>query len=165
MSFDEPFTHLRRPIVRFTTFWLYLGNPTHFVSLPGVFPLVLLEITSGGELLIAAVILAIKGLARVYPFVRFQSVERVERLITALFDAGVWLLSCVNSAMDFQSVGGEKGFVAAVKVALVVEFALVRLEVHLQVTLGGVGTITAIIHTFVPFGCGSVPVHTFDRSG
>ena len=91
----------------------------------------LLQITSRCELFAAVVVLAVECLSRVDPLVSIQSVERVERLITAIFLTGIGPFPCVHPAVYFETVRGEKGFVTAIKITLVAEFAFVGLHMGL----------------------------------
>jgi hypothetical protein len=91
----------------------------------------LLQITSRCELFAAVVVFAVECLSGVDSLVSIQSVERVERLITAVFLTGVRSLPCVHPAVHFEAVRREEGLVAAVKITLVAEFAFVGLHVGL----------------------------------
>ena len=106
---------------------------------------VLLEIALGRELLLARVILAVKGFARVKAHVCRQSIAGVERLVTPIFVTQERLLARVDAPVHLQAVRGYEGLVTAFELAAEIVLSLVGLQVRSQVTHRGVGPVTAVV--------------------
>ena len=64
----------------------------------------LLQITPCCELFAAVVVFAVERFSRVDSLVSIKSVQRVERLVTAVFLTGIRSFPCVYPAVYFEAV-------------------------------------------------------------
>lgn len=111
---------------------------------------VLPQITECGEVLAAAFRFTVKRFPCVKPLMCFQPVQRVERLLAALYIALKWLLLRVYPHMDPEAVRGEEGLATTFLIADEGVLSSMSLLVGAQVACCAVGARTALEGALVP---------------